>query len=435
VQIEAEPKKAIIAWISRDDPSIPEVMELCSSAGYEIVGEVRQSRRYPDSQYYVGRGKAREIVKEEGVEFLIIPSVISPPQVFNLSSVTKLVVIDRIRLILEIFRNRANTPESRLQVELADLHHQLPIVREYVHQGKLSEKPGFMAGGEYQVDYYYDMIRRQMTTIKDELEQIQKRRGEARAKRRRRGSYLIAIAGYTNAGKSTLMNALIEEGPGDKMQESSPEVFTTLSTSTRRMKGGKNRLLIDTVGFISDLPPFLIQGFMATMEEVFDSDIVVLVVDGSDPPDMVRRKLSDSMTILREGHTRGKVIIALNKIDRIDRTEIHSKLSMEDAAGAGDPLVVSVVPVSALSGEGLDRLVNAVDECLPSVTTVIAEFDPGLSISMIRKELGRRYDVEFVSSSGTANRFKIDTDARWLSPLLEKIVSSKGIVVSQESDE
>jgi GTP-binding protein HflX len=427
-------RKAILAWISRDDDSIPEVLELCSSAGYRIVGEVRQSRRYPDSQYYIGKGKAREIIKEEGVEYLIIPSDISPPQVFNLSSVTKLVVVDRIRLILEIFKNRANTPEARLQVELADLHHQLPIVREYVHQGKLSEKPGFMAGGEYQVDYYYDMIRRQMTTIKHDLEEIQIRREEARAKRRRRGSYLIAIAGYTNAGKSTLMNTLMEVGPGEKLQESSPEVFTTLSTSTRRMKGGKNRLLIDTVGFISDLPPFLIQGFMATMEEVFDSDIVVLVVDGSDPPDIVRRKLSDSMAILREGHTRGQVIIALNKSDRFGSEADAVKGPLEEAYMAGDPKVVSVIPVSALTGEGLEALIASIDGCLPSRIVVHAGFRSDRSITEIGRELGKRYHVRFERSSGPVNVYLIETDAKWLSALEERITSSGGSVLQEEPE-
>jgi GTP-binding protein HflX len=319
--------------------------------------------------------------------------------------------------------------ESLDHVSLSDI---VPIVREYVHQGKLSEKPGFMAGGEYQVDYYYDMIRRQMTTIKDDLAEIQKRREESRAKRRKRGSYLIAIAGYTNAGKSCLMNALMEEGPDAKLQESSPEVFTTLSTSTRKMRGGKNRLLIDTVGFISDLPPFLIQGFMSTMEEVFDADIVILVVDGSEPAKVIRRKLSDSMGILREGQTRGNVIIAMNKMDLLGTREGFSEGYLEGLVPAVDPPVTAIVPVSALSGEGLDRLIETVNERLPAFTSVIARYGSTMTMAEIRKALGKRYTVEFESSQGGTNTFRIETDAKWISSLKERITLSGGEVILEQ---
>jgi len=148
----AHRKKAVLVWISADDHLIPETEELCRSAGYTIERRVHQTKKRPDPRCYLGTGKVEEIVKEDGIEHVIIPSDITPAQTYNLSSATGMAVTDRIRLILEIFRLRANSPESRLQVELADLHHQLPIVREYVHQGKLSEKPGFMAGGEYRID-------------------------------------------------------------------------------------------------------------------------------------------------------------------------------------------------------------------------------------------------------------------------------------------
>lgn len=421
-------KKAVLAWISRDDDRVPEARELAEAAGYEIVQEVRQNRDRPDTRHYLGRGKVTEIEFIDGATHILIPSDITPPQSYNISSITKKSVTDRIRMILEIFRLRANSPESRLQVELADLQHQLPIVREYVHRGKLSEKPGFMAGGEYQVDYYLDMIRRRMSAINRELKEIGRRRGEARSRRRRKGIRLVSLAGYTNAGKSTLMNALIDDERPEKRQEEASAVFTTLSTATRRMKGRENWLITDTVGFISDLPPFLIEGFMSTLEEVFDSDAVILVVDASEERENISYKLTESLKILRDGPVKGKVVIALNKIDRCPDGIAPTDLPIPDI-GAENVRIEHMVPTSALAGEGIGDLLEALGRILPERVEIVAEFDEGITISRIEEGLGRRYSVRFVSSNAGRVRFGISYEGGPGEYPLEVIKAIGGIVV------
>jgi len=425
-------KEAILAWISRDDRRIEEVRELCLAAGYSIVSEVRQARSRPDPRYYLGKGKVAEIAALGVAEHLIVPCDLDPPQTYNIASGTDLKVADRTRLILEIFRSRANSPESRLQVELADLHHQLPIVKEYVHRGKLSEKPGFMAGGDYEVDYYHDMIRRRMSGIERELEEIRRRRSLIRAKRRRNDMQLVAIAGYTNAGKSTLMNALMERQDASKTQESSPEVFTTLATATRRMKGCDRRLLTDTVGFVSELPHFMVQGFLSTLEEVFDADMVLLVVDASEDLPTMIRKLEESLTILRDGDVAGKVLIVLNKSDlvRTDPSEIVAEVQ-SFVQRSGSVRIDGMATVSAATGEGTDTLTDLVDSVLPSTVMMEMEVPYAIDLSSLGRALGRRYRLSFVEAVADRKRYRVSYDPRWEEDLRDRIAELGGTIVDR----
>ncbi len=422
-------QKAIIAYISADAHMLPEVLELCESAGYDISGEISQRREGPDPRYYLGPGKIREIDAGDGVEFLVIPSDLTPAQTFYMTRESGLFVVDRIRLILEVFKKRAFSQEAKLQVELADLRHQLPIVREYVHNGKLSERPGFMAGGEYKVDYYYVMIRKRMARLRKELRALRDRRKRTRYLRRRRGSHLVAIAGYTNAGKSTLLNDLMDKGPSGGMVEVGSRVFTTLSPRTRRMRGGRDVLITDTVGFIRDLPPWLVEGFMSTLEEVFTADIVLLVVDASDRAGEMGRKTLDSLDILLGGGTTGKVLIAANKIDLMEKDpESPAGKLLEDLPEEIKGMVEGILPVSAMNGTGMEDLIEAVHDLLPPLAQVEIELPYTSEAEKLRSEIRRRGgDISF-SENDDGVVITLLMEERWALSLRRRVEDIGGRV-------
>ncbi len=427
-------KNALLAWISADDHLVSEVKELSGSAGYTIIEEVRQKRDEPDPRFYLGSGKILELTGD--FDHLILPNDLTPSQSFSIHMATGLKVVDRVRLILEIFRKGATSPESRIQVELADLHHQLPIVREYVHSGKLSEKPGFMAGGEYRVDYYFHMIKRRMAKLRKELRRISERREEARALRKRRGAHLVSLAGYTNAGKSTLLNRLIADRNMEKRGKVGDHVFTTISTTTRRMIGPRNCLVTDTVGFIQSLPPWLFEGFRSTLEEAFLSDIILLVLDVSDHEDEVSRKLESSMRILSEGETSARIILVANKIDRIGDGAL---LDMDYLLGLVPKelcgMITDRVEISARTGESLDDLQAKIESLLPpllQLEMVIPQNEMGYSLlSKIR----RSHPNLDVNHGDDGIRGTLLTEERWARSL-GKLVESHGgsVKISQMTD-
>jgi GTP-binding protein HflX len=362
-------KPSVLAWISRDDERIEEIRELCDSAGYDIVAEVRQNRNRADPRSYIGPGKLEELKEIDCIEYLVTPSDLDPSQVFRMGKVTGLKVVDRIRVVLDLFKYRATSPEARLQVELADLKYQLPILKEYIHQGTLSDRPGFLAGGEYRVDYYYQMAGKRMAHIKEQLRLQRKRRGMTRALRKRRGLHLVAVAGYTNAGKSTLMNSISDTEIAQKFVDTENRMFTTIATSTRKMKGSRDCIVTDTVGFIRDLPPWLVEGFMSTLEEVFEADVVLLLMDVSDTRENAIRKVSDSLEILRKGNCRGKIILVMNKIDLIvDTDSFDPEIDLDPDTGS---MIDGYSRISARTGEGIEKLMDLIDEVLPALVKVI----------------------------------------------------------------
>ena len=416
MEIFPEMRPAILTAISPDTEGLDEIEELAESAGYQIVERVVQNRNKSHPRFYLGPGKAEELEPEEGVETVIVPRELTPDQIFSMGRATGLKIVDRIRLILEIFHRRAKGPEAKLQVELADLRYQLPVVREYVHKGKLSERPGFMGGGEYRVDYYYDMIRRRMSRIEEELDSIRERRSRTRKRRKRSGSNLVAIAGYTNAGKSTLINSLLEDDRGEKETETDDHMFTTLSTTTRRMKGGRRCLISDTVGFIRDLPPWLIEGFMSTLEEVLQSDMILLVVDISEEDEVIQKKLHESLEILSNRDSRGSIILVGNKLDLVEGDPVpeileENLISLVDADMKG--VIDDVVVVSAFQGERIDQLIERIHERLPDLVRLDFKLPmdgPGSeALSRIEKRWGR---VERIRSGDSFHGI-IDLEERW----------------------
>ena len=354
-KIESDVMRVIL--VERRLPNEPSGLEelaiLARTLGHEVVAKLEQVRR-PDPAYHIGSGKAKELgglVKSIGAERVIFGNKLTPSQAFKLSKLIGVEVIDKFQLILEIFAMRAGSPEAKLQVEYAKLSYELPRVRERIRTMMSVEQPGLRGGGEYEVDVHYDMIKRRMVSLRRKLASIAKSRDQRRKLRRRRGFNLVAIAGYTNAGKSTLLNALTTS-----KVEVDNMLFTTLTPRTRAVKSSRKILLTDTVGFIDGLPPWLVEAFKATLEEIYLADLVVFVVDISEPLHEILRKLKASRDILSEYPV--KVIAALNKIDLVSQPELERR--SEVLSG----IVPTSVPISALEGTNLDLLL---EECEKSM--------------------------------------------------------------------
>src|SRR5213593_125530 len=189
--------------------------------------------------------------------------------------------------LAELFAQRASSREGKLQVELALLQYEVPLLREWIHEADIGERPGFMAGGEQRVDAYLETVKRRIKRIRDELESIRRGREARRTLRKERGYHLVALAGYANAGKTSLLNALADERllVEDRM-------FSTLSTATRSLTGTRKRILLtDTIGFVDGVPFWMVEAFNATLEEILQADLVLLLVDVSDSEDEIRRKV------------------------------------------------------------------------------------------------------------------------------------------------
>ena len=287
------------------------------------------------------------MVKETGAEKIVFDNDLTPFQAYNLAKVTGVMAIDRFQLILEIFSRRASTYEAELQIQLASLRYELSRAKERVRLARMEEQPGFMGLGKYEVDLYYETVRRRISSIQDKLEKKREKRQLHRLRRAELGFFSISLAGYTNAGKSSLFNLLAEETVPVDMS-----LFTTLSTTTRAVSLSKRKVLLtDTVGFIDRLPLTLVQAFHSTLEETILSDLILLVVDLSEPEEDIQRKLSCSLdTIQKIGATGIPVVTALNKIDLLQRDEIKRKTEILKEQ-APNPF-----PISALHGINISSL-------------------------------------------------------------------------------
>ncbi|MEM2536614.1 MAG: GTPase HflX [Candidatus Bathyarchaeia archaeon] len=383
--------------MQRRRPSEPstldELKSLAESAGYTVVGKVEQVRA-PDPKYQVGYGKIKEIaelVKATGAQKIIFDNMLKPVQAYNIAKETGVEAIDRFQLILEIFARRASTTEAKLQIQLAKLKYELARAKEKVRLAKMGEQPGFMGLGAYEVDVYYETIKRQIQTITEKLRKIRKKRLLHRERRAELGFPSISLAGYTNAGKSSLFIALTEEEvPVDDA------LFTTLSTTTRLVKFSRKKfLLTDTVGFIDRLPITLIEAFRSTLEETIYSDLILLVVDISEPPATVEKKLSVCLeTINRIGASGIPIITALNKIDLISEIELQEKMDMLEGK-APKP-----VPISALYGINLDQLKEEITKTLHNYARVSFRLSMTSEAMSLLSWLFSRADVQEVNYTG-----------------------------------
>ncbi|MGM0605631.1 MAG: GTPase HflX [Halobacteriota archaeon] len=365
--------RAIVAKrVDAGTADLTEIRELANAAGYDVVGTLTQTRT-EDSAYAFGEGKIAELaarIAETDATAVIIDNEVGPYQTYNIGQAIPagVEVIDRFTLILEIFGQRANTRKAQLQVELAELRYELPRAEAKASLAKRDERPGFMGLGEYDESREKD-IKAQISNIKAELDSIAEKEQHRRDRRRESGFDLVALAGYTNAGKSTLLRQLaddvdVDENEGkhpdlDRIAESKDMLFTTLGTTTRRAELDRRKVLLtDTVGFISELPHWLVESFQSTLESVYRADLVLLVVDAGEPVQTIREKLVTSHETLSE-RNQAPIVTVFNKIDQVDPDELSETLS------ALSGLAPNPIAVSGLTGENVDELERRIEAELP----------------------------------------------------------------------
>jgi GTP-binding protein HflX len=334
-------------WTAED--SLAELANLALTAGAEVVGAEWQNRRHVDPHHYVGKGKAEDLVaakSETGFDLLVADDELSPTQQKTLEELVKVKVIDRSRLILDIFAQHARTHEGRLQVELAQLEYQLPrLTRLWTHLSRTGGGIGTRGPGESQLETDRRIIRDRIKKMKERVDDVRQARATAARGRDRRLYPTVGIVGYTNSGKSTLLNALV----GSEVTLAEDKLFATLDPTSRQVKlgDGQTAILTDTVGFIHKLPHQLVDAFRATLEEVNRADVLVEVVDVADEHATEHR--ATVQQVLDELGAGDKPrLVAWNKADLLAPTA---------ANGAGEgPAVAGTVLVSALTGFGLDTL-------------------------------------------------------------------------------
>ncbi len=338
------------------DPSLDELALLAESAGDLPVARIIARRKSPDPALFVGSGKAEEIrltVLEHRAQCVIFDQALGPAQQRNLERVLGVEVLDRTGLILDIFAARARSHEGKLQVELAKLQYLATrLVRRWSHLERQKGGHGLRVGpGETQIELDRRMIDTRIKSVKERLAKVKRQRGTQRRARERRGTFRISLVGYTNAGKSTLFNAMVKA-----RSYAADQLFATLDTTVRQLyleDAGCSVSLSDTVGFIRDLPHGLVEAFQATLQEAADADLLLHVVDAASPNRL--EQIEEVMRVLQEIDAAGiRQMLVFNKLDAleddarprvmVDRFEIEPGRSIER------------LHVSARSGEGLAQL-------------------------------------------------------------------------------
>jgi GTP-binding protein HflX len=346
--------------MSEAEESMAELRELAVSAGIVVLHEIIQRRQAIDPRTVLGRGKLDELIVRAlrlGADLIVFDRELSPAQVRSISEATDLKVIDRAQLILDIFAQRAQTRDGKIQVELAQLKYLLPRLVAG-HDSAFSRLAGGIGGrgpGETKLETDRRRVRDRIHRLEREIETQRQRRHERRKERTRRELPVISIVGYTNAGKSTLLNTLTSSSVHAEQR-----MFATLDPTSRRLRLPREQEVIinDTVGFIRDLPPDLIAAFRATLEEIDDSDLLIHLVDASNPRwqqqvESVNRILNDL------GHTQIPRLVAFNKADLVDAETLEAILRQAQQDGAGESMAVS-----AVSAETLRPLIERAGEIL-----------------------------------------------------------------------
>lgn len=359
IENEIRPERALLVSLDTGDydveTSLLELGELCESAGAEPVLTITQKRHAPNTATCVGSGMAIEIKDtciDEELDLIIFDRELSPTQIRNLEKITDVRVIDRTMLILDIFALRAESSEGKLQVELAQLKYMLPrLSGKGVEMSRLGAGIGTRGPGETKLETDRRHIRRRIESLKQQLKKVESARQEITKRRRKDGTVTVALVGYTNAGKSTLMNYLTQAGvlAEDKL-------FATLDPTARGLKlpSGKTVVLIDTVGLIRRLPHHLVEAFKSTLEQAATADIILNVCDASSEEAKVHLEVTQEI-LSSLGAADRPVIPVLNKYDLVENTEFV-------------PRVSDAVKISALKGEGIDELLTAVENNLPERT-------------------------------------------------------------------
>jgi len=335
-----------------DGDPLAELKELLRTAGVATAGEMVQRRSEPDPDRYLGRGKLAELaqeIKRADANLVACDDELAPRQERNLEQQLGVPVVDRTAVILDIFADHAHSAEGKLQVELAQLEYNLARMRGlWTHLERLGGGIGTRGPGESQIETDRRLARDRISALRRRLDHLERNRSTMRAARERSALPTVALAGYTNAGKSTLLNAITgaEVGVGGRL-------FHTLDPTTRAYEHhGRRYLLTDTVGFIRKLPHQLVDAFKATLEETVLADLVVHVVDASDPPEERAAAMAAADSVLEEiGADRAPRLLVYNKLDLLDEDE-RSRLLVGEREALG---------VSAESGEGIPELLDAIE--------------------------------------------------------------------------
>lgn len=377
-----EPEKALLVAVAHRksggsgavNESMDELARLASSAGASVVGRVVQNLDHPSHESYVGKGKLEELVSrkdELGFETIILDDDLTPNQQHNLEVALGVKVLDRSALILDIFARRARTREGRLQVELAQHEYLLPrLAGQWQHLERLGGGIGTRGPGESQLETDRRLIRRKIQKLKEQTEAIRRQRSLHRQRRRQTGIPVVALVGYTNAGKSTLLNALCEAGI-----YADDRLFATLDPTTRRktLPDGRAILLSDTVGFIRKLPPTIIAAFRATLEELQEADLLLHVVDLSSSDAASQCETVESILGDLQLQERPRLTV-LNKIDCFlevsvgllnDGREWQEQAALDYFRAHGAEDEPGTIHVAAARHWGLARLLDAISAKLP----------------------------------------------------------------------
>ncbi len=365
-----------------DDPELTELGELLRTAGVATVGAFVQQRPEPDPDRYLGRGKLAELEAEIvrcDANLVVCDDELAPRQERNLEAALGVPVLDRTAVILDIFADHAHSAEGKLQVELAQLEYNLARMRGlWTHLERLGAGIGTRGPGESQIETDRRIARDRIAALKRELRVVARSRETMRKERRRSALPTVALAGYTNAGKSTLLNAITGAGSGV-----GDRLFHTLDPTTRAFEhGGRRYLLTDTVGFIRKLPHQLVDAFKATLEETALADLILHVVDASEPEPARAVAIAAVDEVLAEiGADEAPRLIVFNKIDLLD--EAGRRRLLVGRRGA--------VGVSAASGEGLEQLLDAVEEAFAATLQpmeLLIPYERGASLSELHAVAG-----------------------------------------------
>lgn len=370
------------------DESMEELKELTKAAGAEVVGSITQNRQSRDAAYYIGKGKVEELrayCESLGATMVIFNDELSGAHIRNIEEIVGIKVIDRTTLILDIFAQRALSKEGKLQVELAQLKYRLP--RLYGMGGEMSRTGagiGTRGPGEQKLEVDKRHILNKAADIRRELKEVKKNRETQRVQRMKSNIPIVALVGYTNAGKSTLLNELIKthkDYDAQKEVMAKDMLFATLDVTLRKalLPNKKEFLVVDTVGFVSKLPHDLVEAFKATLEEVQYADLILHVIDATNSSYELQKKTTES--VLKELKADDKpTILVYNKIDRLD-LDIYPK-NTDD-----------VVYISAKKGINMEKLLYMIEEALMNNTypvTLLLPYDKGHIFSRIKD----KYNVE-----------------------------------------
>jgi GTP-binding protein HflX len=355
-------------------PLVEETKTMAENIGYEIVGTLIQKRKSVHHSYTIGPGRLTELkrmVEENKADTVIFANPLTSSHVFNLTQHLggEVRVIDRNLLILEVFDKRAFTSEAKLQIRLAKLKYTLSWGREFIKlRGIMGEQLGWMGPGDYPYQEYYRAARNRISRIENQLDDIYRKKMLKRDRRHELGFSIVALAGYTQAGKTSFFNLITRE---DKTVGLGP--FTTLTTFARKAytdpkDNSGEFILIDSIGFIEDMHPIILKAFHATLGELATADLILLFIDASDQKFPLERKVRSCSQILREVDITAPTIICANKIDQLTPEQLEDSKAVIRRYFLNE----DIIPISVKTGENLDRALSSIESKLRAQSMMIS---------------------------------------------------------------